>query len=324
MPLLYLILGLIMLPVLYYVQKLYSFIRTQTCTLRYTSDKRLDGKTVLITGANASIGYATALDFAGRGARVLLACRNLNKAVEAVKKIIKETGNDNLRTIQLDLSDLESVRRLVRQVLRNEDRLDILVNNAGTGISDIALSKQGFDYIFGVNYVGSFLLTHLLTGLLKKSAPSRIINVSSLSHHCIKDRPSLDRGNGEMKYPGLKKYPMSKLCNILHTKALTNYLYDTRVTANSMNPGIVNTNILNQSKTGILYYMLYWFLKLFGRTSKDAAKTIVYMALDDGLQEVSGHYFENVNISSDKLSQLTKDKEFIFDLWDASLKMCEE
>ncbi|XP_014778995.1 retinol dehydrogenase 13 [Octopus bimaculoides] len=323
----HIILGFILLSIIHLVYKAYRFCSEQNSSLYYNNEKRLDGKTALITGANSGIGYATALDFASRGARVLLACRNLSKAVKAAESIIKETGNENLRTIQLKLSDLESVRRLARQVVRNEQRLDILVNNAGTSFSEEPTTRQSFDYIFGVNYLGSFLLTYLLLDLLKKSAPSRIINVSSFVHHYIKKKPKLNRGSetNKVKYPDLSGYHMSKLCNILHAKALTNRLFGTGVTANSMNPGFVATNILNKSNPSRTLKFMSFFLSMTGRSAKDAAKTIVYMTLEDSLSEVSGHYFQNVGlIAPDKLSPLTKDKEFIFDLWDVSMKMCQE
>lgn len=137
---------------------------------------------IIVTGANTGIGYEAALDFAKRGANVILACRNEKLGNEAVEKIKLESKSETVRLEQLDLGSLANTRAFAERVLAKWDRLDILVNNAGIGGIDFKLTGDGFETHFQVNYLSHYLLTRLLSDLLKKSAPSRIINVSSIAH----------------------------------------------------------------------------------------------------------------------------------------------
>lgn len=151
---------------------------------RYKSNKKLDGKVAIVTGSDSGIGFETALDLAKRGARVILACRNSLKAEKAVQKIIKKSGNQQVDYQLIDLSDLDSVKDFAKNIHSKIDKLDILINNAGVmGCPDSWKTKQGFDMQFGVNYLGHFLLTHLLLDLIKKTPNSRVVNVSSCVHY---------------------------------------------------------------------------------------------------------------------------------------------
>ena len=142
----------------------------------------LKDKNIIITGANTGIGYEAALDFAKRGANLILACRNEKLGNEAVEKIKAESKNENVQLELLDLGSLANTRAFAERILAKWNRLDILVNNAGLAGVDYKLTADGFETHFQVNYLSHFLLTRLLLDLLKKSAPSRIINVSSLAH----------------------------------------------------------------------------------------------------------------------------------------------
>lgn len=146
------------------------------------SKARLDGKTVIITGANTGIGKETALDLAKRGARVILACRDLNKSLQAADEIRKKTGNGNVFVKLLDLASLESVRQFAKEINAQEDRIDILINNAGIMACPKWKTKDGFETQFGVNHLGHFLLTNLLLDKIKQTGKARIVNVSSLAH----------------------------------------------------------------------------------------------------------------------------------------------
>ncbi|KAF3854797.1 hypothetical protein F7725_022852, partial [Dissostichus mawsoni] len=146
------------------------------------SKASLEGKTVLITGGNTGIGKETAVDLARRGARVILACRDMDRANKAAAEVMKRSGNDQVVVRKLDLASLESVRQLAKDVLDNEERLDVLINNAGIMSCPEWKTEDGFEMQFGVNHLGHFLLTNCLLDLLEKSSPSRIVNVSSLAH----------------------------------------------------------------------------------------------------------------------------------------------
>ena len=175
----YLVAGLVCASAFIYLSKRF-FFDGGTCH----SKARLDGKTCIVTGSNTGIGKETALDFAQRGARVILACRDLNRANKAAEEIRKSTGNGNVIVQSLDLASLESVRKFADHFNRTEERLDILVNNAAVMASPRWETKDGFEMQFGVNHLGHFLLTNLLLNKLKASSPSRIVNVSALAYEC--------------------------------------------------------------------------------------------------------------------------------------------
>ncbi|CAE1313060.1 RDH12 [Acanthosepion pharaonis] len=259
-----------------------------------------------------------------------MACRNLEKAEAAAEEIRQKTAVDPslVSVVQLDLSDFDSVRDCSRKIYASEPRLDVLINNAGVGLGYDKNSKQGYEYTFVSNHLGHFLLTHLLLGLLKKSSPSRIINVSSLSHHNMIRLPDFSREakpGSDRKYPGLFGYPTSKLAQILHTNVLAKQLKEHGIVANSMHPGYVSTGIWypdGEKKILIkLMKFLGWLSTIIGRTPKDAAQTAIYMAADPALEKVSGQYFENVAIS-DQLSTFAKDPELAQKMWDVSSEMC--
>ena len=184
------------------------------------------GKTAIVTGANTGIGKETALDFAQRGARVILACRDEEKAKDAAKDIAAQTGSDKVVVRILDLASFQSVRTFAELFNETEDRLDILVNNAGLS-GTYRLTKDGYESMFQVNYLSHFLLTLLLIEKLKKSAPSRIVNVSSLAHeskgadlhgHLEDFKPSRE------KCYLINRYCQSKLAQVVFTKDLSRRL----------------------------------------------------------------------------------------------------
>ncbi|XP_030273904.1 retinol dehydrogenase 13 [Sparus aurata] len=143
---------------------------------------RLDGKTVLITGANTGIGKETSRDLARRGARVVMACRDLTRAEQAAEEIRQSTGNGNVVIRHLDLASVYSVKQFAKDFLDSEDRLDILINNAGVMMCPRWLTEDGFETQLAVNHLGHFLLTNLLLPKLKSSSPSRVVTVSSIAH----------------------------------------------------------------------------------------------------------------------------------------------
>lgn len=182
------------------------------------------GKTAIVTGSNTGIGKETALDFAKRGARVILACRDEEKATKAAKDIITETGSDKVVVRVLDLSSFESVRAFAKVINETEGRLDILVNNAGLGRS-YRLTEDGYETVFQVNYLSHFLLSLLLMEKIKKSAPSRIVNVSSMAHDSKHVTLRLDDFVlSKEKYSPFQRYGRSKLAQVVFTTELSQRL----------------------------------------------------------------------------------------------------
>ncbi|XP_043930002.1 retinol dehydrogenase 12-like isoform X2 [Protopterus annectens] len=189
------------------------------------STARLDGKTVIITGANTGIGKETARDLAKRGARIIIACRDVIKGEIAAQEVIAETGNKQVIVRKLDLADSSSVKQFAEKILKEEQHLHILINNAGVMMCPYSKTVDGFEMQFGVNHLGHFLLTFLLLDLIKRSAPARIVNVSSLAH--LFGRINFSDLQSEKNYDSGRAYCQSKLANVLFTRELARRLEET-------------------------------------------------------------------------------------------------
>ncbi|XP_076815414.1 retinol dehydrogenase 14-like isoform X2 [Clavelina lepadiformis] len=286
-------------------------------------DVKLNGKTVLITGANQGIGFETALDLAGRGARVILACRDLEKA-EAAKEKIKETVSpSDIVVMKLDLASLDSIREFSKAVNENESHLDILINNAGIMACPQWKTADGFEMHLGTNHIGHFLLTELLLDLLKKSAPSRIVIVSSSGYK----RGKMDWNNmmHETNYDPFYVYCCSKLANVHHCLELSRRLEGTGVTCNSLHPGIIKTNLgqyMRGDHTPFFRRMLYtiaWPLAMaFFMTPKQGTQTSIYCSIAPELADVTGKYF--AKCGEEPLMTHALNKEDAKKLWELSEK----
>jgi NAD(P)-dependent dehydrogenase (short-subunit alcohol dehydrogenase family) len=197
----------------------------------------IDGQVVLVTGATDGLGRALAADLAAAGATVLVHGRDPGRIAATVEELRTRAAGGQVRSYQADLAELAQVRSLAEQVIAGERRLDVLVNNAGIG-SDVPgggarqESADGYELRFAVNYLAGFLLTRLLLPLLTSSAPSRIVNVSSLGQQAIDfDDVMLTSG-----YSGVRAYCQSKLAQILFTFDLARHLDGTGVTVNALHP----------------------------------------------------------------------------------------
>ena len=253
---------------------------------------KLHGKTVIVTGANTGIGRETALDLADRGARVILACRNLDKAQAAAEKIRKETGSDKVIVKELDLASLKSVRNFAEDVHQTEDRLDILINNAGIMRCPYWTTEDGFEMQFGVNHLGHFLLTNLLLDMLERSKPSRIINVSSLAH--VRGKIRFDDLQSEQDYSPGPAYCQSKLANVLFTRELSKRLDDDDILVTAVHPGIVKTELgrhTSFAKSKLAYLTLVPLAWLFFKTPGQGAQTTIHCAVSDDVE--SGLYYSD-------------------------------
>lgn len=180
---------------------------------------------MIITGGNSGIGKETARILAWRKARVIIGCRNITKGLQAAADIIDNTGNRNVEARKLDLASFQSVRDFAEEIGREEERVDILINNAGY-LGPYSSTVDGFENTMQVNYLSQFLLTHLLLDKLKASAPSRIINVSSLMHTRVKSQIDVDKVFSQKKenYKAFKTYSVSKLCQVFFTRELSKRL----------------------------------------------------------------------------------------------------
>lgn len=182
------------------------------------NDVSLCGKTALITGGNTGIGKATALALARKGAKIILACRSLQRGDKAADEIRHRVRNANVCVFFLDLSSLKSIKQFAKDFTKTGNTLHILINNAGIYGTPHWKSEDGFELQFAVNHLGHFLLTNLLMDTLAKSKPSRIIIVSSSLHKY--GSIDFEDLNGDKNYSPRKAYAQSKLANLLFAHEL--------------------------------------------------------------------------------------------------------
>jgi len=247
----------------------------------------MDGKLVLITGGTSGIGKAAAKIIAGMGAEVIVTARSQQKGEAALEEIRSESGNDRVSLLLADLAAQAEVRRLAKEFRASHARLDVLVNNAGLYKARRTETPDGIEMTLAVNYLAPFLLTNLLLDLLEKSAPSRVINVSSEAERWGKI--DLDDLQSERRYRGFPVYGKSKLANIMFTIELAERLRGTSVTANCMHPGSVNTN-MGRSERGV-GILLFRTFKPFMRSPERGADTLVYLAVSSEVEGRTGEYF---------------------------------
>jgi NAD(P)-dependent dehydrogenase (short-subunit alcohol dehydrogenase family) len=278
----------------------------------------MQNKNVLITGGNAGIGLATAIDLAKKGANIFIVSRSEEKAKEAVQKINAESGNTNAKYFLADLSSQKSIRSLAEAVKKEITVLDVLINNAGGVFPDFKLSEDSLEMTIATNHFAYFLLTNLLLDLIKKSDYARIVNVSSGSHYKGKiDFASFTENKG---YFILKAYEQSKLANVLFTQELAERLAATNVTVNALHPGFVKTDI---GKKGTQWYAnLFWTISsnLTAISVEDGAKTSIYLASSDAVKNVSGKYFDKCKEKTP--APLAADKALQKQLWAESERLC--
>ena len=273
----------------------------------------MEGKICLVTGGSDGIGYVAARELARKGARVVLVGRNAAKTDDAVRRIITETGNQEVERLLADLSSQQEVRRLAAEALDRLPRLDALLNNAGAVFLSNKHSVDGLEMTFALNHMGYFLLTDLLLERLRASTPARIINVSSSSHwqpgrFRLEDLPK--PGNNR----GYRAYGKSKLCNILFTYELARRLEGTGITVNALHPGLVQTNIARNN--GLLGRVVNFFIGTRGVDADKGAETLVHLASSPEVEGVTGKFF--IDCRAVPSSNLSYDRELAAGLWDMS------
>ena len=200
------------------------FLRRKLPAMCKNSNK-LDGKTVVITGANTGIGKEVAKELARRNARVIMACRDIQRGERAAEDIQKEVSHAQVVVRKLDLASFSSIRDFAKDVNLAEDKINILINNAGVFGPPFSLTEDGYETTFAVNHLGHFLLTNLLLEKLAASAPARIIVVSSKLYERAKMN-FMNLNSGE--YKGIAAYAQSKLANMLFAFELNKRLPEGR------------------------------------------------------------------------------------------------
>lgn len=301
-----------------------------------------------MTGANTGIGKETTLAIAALGAHVVLACRNLEKADAAIAEIREElrarannkkqlaafgvepianVEDASMESMNLDLSDLASVRTFSQAFTAKHKRLDLLILNAGLVTTEKRTSAQGHELMFATNHLGHFLLTKLLLDTLSASSPARIVVVSSKAHEfcgplsndlkLVSDPPAFSVKSS------LTYYGVSKLCNLLFTLHLSKLLKEQEkdIVVNAVHPGAVNTE-LGREVPWYLAWLVVPISKLFFRTPEHGARTSVYCAVSPEVATVSGKYFSDEHEEQTKPYAL--DEEAAAALWEYSEELVKD
>ena len=270
----------------------------------------MSGKICIVMGANSGIGKETALGLAQMGARVVMVCRNAEKGKAALEEIRRQSGSSQLDLLIADMSSQAAVRALAEQIQQKYPRLDVLVNNAGGAALAATLSADGIEMTLATNHLGAALLTLLLLDLLKASAPSRIINVSSSEAQSPARLDMNDLQFERRKYGGIAAYRQSKLLMNTFTFELARRLAGTGVTANCLHPGAVATNIWSANLIGKLIVAVG---KPFMLNSKQGAAVSLYLATSPEVAQVSGEYF--VKSKPAKSNPLSRDPKLMAEVW---------
>ena len=273
--------------------------------------KPIAEQTILITGATDGLGKATALELAKLGARVLIHGRDAKRLQTTQQEIIAESGNDKIETYRANLAALAEVRHLAYMVQADHDQLDMLINNAAAGGGKPGdpqreLSVDGYELRFAVNYLAHFLLTHLLLPSLRKTPPSRIINISSAGQYPI----NFDDVMMEKQYEPLDAYRQSKLAQIMFTIDLAEQVRGDGITVNALHPAsLMPTKMVKE---------------YFGRTMdslEDGVSSVMRLATDPTLDDMTGKYFDH--------QRLTRANDQVYDeaarrqLWELSMQLTD-
>jgi len=237
----------------------------------------MQGKHVLITGATDGIGKQTAIELSRLGAMVIVHGRTPERCAAAAAEVRSRIPGAVIATLAADLSTVANVRGLAHAYIQEFPRLDVLVNNAGVYMKERVETPDGYEMTLAVNHLAPFLLTHELLPLLKKSAPARVVTVSSVAHA----RGTMDFSNlqGERRYSGYDAYARSKLANVLFTFELAARLTGTGVTAVCLHPGVIGTKLLRAG-----------FGTIPAGSVAEGARMSVYAASSPALEGTSGTY----------------------------------
>ncbi|MCB0707267.1 MAG: SDR family NAD(P)-dependent oxidoreductase [Saprospiraceae bacterium] len=246
------------------------------------------GKIAIVTGANIGLGYETTIGLAKKGAKVIMACRNLTKAEKAKGEILKKVSGADLECMVLDLNSLQSVRAFAKAYAAKYDKLDLLIENAGIMIPPFSKTADGFESQIGVNYLSHFLLTNLLFPLLKKTPDSRIVTLSSKAHEGGKI--DFENLNAEKSYSKIGAYSQSKLACLMFAYELQRRLEKSgsKTIAVSAHPGVSNTN-LGQHIPAFFKILMSPVFALMTHSPENAALPTLMAALDPDVK--GGSYF---------------------------------
>jgi NAD(P)-dependent dehydrogenase (short-subunit alcohol dehydrogenase family) len=284
----------------------------------------IEGKYCMVTGASSGIGREIAAGLAAMGARVTMVCRDKARGKTAREEVVNATGNNNVEVLLADLSSQRQIRELALNYRSTHPALHVLVNNAGVIMDNRVLTEDGVEMTFAVNYMAYFMLTELLAGLLKSSAPARIVNLTSAVHRTV----SLDFNNllGEKHYNRDLAYAQSKLADAVFSHELGRRLEGTGVTVNCVCPGAVSSRLWENSSK-----IVNGVFKSLMKGPQEGARLPLYLASSAELDGLTCRYFQtgqhlklarvNTKGTMTRSSAETYDKEVAAKLWEMSQKL---
>jgi len=281
--------------------------------------KDLQDKVYVITGANSGVGYESALNFARRGATVVLMCRSEERGNRALETIRAESDNQDVHLYLADFSLMASVAEAAGTLRQAFPKIDVLCNNAGAAMPRREVTSEGFELTFATNHLSGFLLTQLLLQPLLTAAEqgsARVVFTSSLGH---KSGP-LDFNDLQMStgYRGLKAYGRSKLMNLLTARELFRRYGESGLVTSSFHPGAVRTSIW--SKGGVMGRLLGTVLFPFMISVEAGADTMIWLASsdDEAADNANGDYFFKREKAS--VAPFATDEDAAR-LWDISMEL---
>jgi len=274
------------------------------------------GKICIVTGSNSGIGKETALGLAEKNAKVVMVVRNIERGSMARKEIVSKSHNDNVHLMLCDLSSLESIRTFVQEFKATYERLDVLINNAGAFFRKRQVTADGFENTLAVDYLAPFILTYELLPILKSSAPSRIINISSGFYTSAKI--DFNDFQSEKKYRWMRAYANAKLMILMFTYELARRLGNDRVTVNAVLPGFVATNLGKNAGSHILSLM-FKLMRPFQISAQKAAETPLYLASSKDVEGITGKCF--AKMKEVDTSEASHDQQTQKTLWETTLKL---
>lgn len=286
---------------------------------------RIDGKVVIVTGANSGLGKATTEDLALRGGKIYMACRSIDKGSKAAEEILSThpgIKNSQLVVLKLDLGSSKSIKAFVDEFSKHEKVLNILVNNAGIGLNPAGTkTEDGIETNIGVNCFGPFRLTTLLADRLIAGAPSRVVTISADTEYMAPETFQLDDLNNEKgTLSWIQVEYHSRLCAESYTTEFGRRLKDAGVTTYSLHPGIVFTDggtrklIGNEFITDMLVKITPYFMK----SAVEGAQTQICCAVDPALSQESGKFY--TNCEKVETHPIIADVDIARKLWDAMMR----
>jgi len=249
----------------------------------------LNTKVVIITGATSGIGLEMTKMLAQMGFRIVMACRNIDKASRIREELLNRYEGCSVDIMKVDMASFKSIEDFVQEYNSKYHKLDVLINNAGVFCDSLKKTEDNFEMTMGVNYLGSVLLTRLLLPTIIKTPCARIVNITSKSGFYGKLKVNKDTFTSNMH--GFKAYSASKLAQILFTIDLAEEIRETGISVIAAYPGRVSTNIW-KGKT-LLMKIVSPIMNRKGITAEEGARTGVYVATSAKIKYASGKMFYN-------------------------------